>query len=262
MIPVTPPNTPISANTLFHFTDNMDNLLSILERTFRPHYCLEDYTVFGNAREDSLEIAVPLISFCDIPLFSVRTHIRTYGHYGIGMTKQWGMRYHMSPVIYTYRQSHLRQYLARTLEFASNRNPDPSDDLSDKVERTLDMVSSHVKPYEGRMWRRGSYIEPVRFYDEREWRFVPSAQSHALPASLTKAEFFNEQYRDSVNRRLMQGFRLEFQPDDIRYIILDHETDILPMIRAIEDIKGLYPPDTVKLLTTRIITVDQILSDF
>jgi len=261
-MPNTHLHTPVSANTLFHFTDSVENLLDILERTFRPHYCLEDYTVLGSTRGDSLEIAVPLISFCDIPLFSVRRHIDTYGYYGIGMIKDWGMRYHLSPVIYTYRQSDLRVYLARALDFASKNSAEPSGDLPDKVERTLDMVSSHVKPYEGRMWRRGSYIEPVRFYDEREWRFVPHALSHQLPSSLTKEQFFDDRYRNSVNRRLTQEFPLEFQPSDIRYIILHHESEVLPMIRAIEDIKSLHAADAVKVLTTRIITVDQILSDF
>lgn len=35
----------LSANTLFHFTPSLDNLINILTDEFRPHYCLEDLNV-------------------------------------------------------------------------------------------------------------------------------------------------------------------------------------------------------------------------
>ena len=35
---------PISSNTLFHFTNSVDNLIDILENNFIPHYSFETYT--------------------------------------------------------------------------------------------------------------------------------------------------------------------------------------------------------------------------
>jgi len=37
----------ISANTLFHFTSSMENLLGILTNEFRPRFCLENLYVFN-----------------------------------------------------------------------------------------------------------------------------------------------------------------------------------------------------------------------
>ncbi len=37
------PFPAVSANTLFHFTNNLENLLGILTNEFQPRFCLEDY---------------------------------------------------------------------------------------------------------------------------------------------------------------------------------------------------------------------------
>jgi len=34
---------PLSANSLFHFTNSLENLLNILKEEFRPRFCLEDF---------------------------------------------------------------------------------------------------------------------------------------------------------------------------------------------------------------------------
>lgn len=36
--------SPISSNTVFHFTRRLDDLVSILTDEFRPHYAVEDLT--------------------------------------------------------------------------------------------------------------------------------------------------------------------------------------------------------------------------
>jgi len=79
----------ISANTLFHFTSSMENLLGILTNEFQPRYCLEDFNVLMAGRTPNLEtheFAIPLVSFCDLPLSQIGFHLSVYGDYGIGMT--------------------------------------------------------------------------------------------------------------------------------------------------------------------------------
>jgi hypothetical protein len=77
---------PISANTLFHFTGHLENLVSILTNEFRPHFCLEDFNTLTRRykHEIDLEKAVPMVSFCDIPLSQIAFHLSIYGDYGIG----------------------------------------------------------------------------------------------------------------------------------------------------------------------------------
>jgi len=56
----------ISANTLFHFTSSMDNLLGILTDEFRPRFCLENLYVLTAGRipeREEHERAIPLVSF-------------------------------------------------------------------------------------------------------------------------------------------------------------------------------------------------------
>jgi hypothetical protein len=76
----------LSANTLFHFTNSFDNLEGILTNEFYPRYCLENFDVILAELLDLRELAIPMISFCDIPLSQIRKHVGYYGCYAIGLT--------------------------------------------------------------------------------------------------------------------------------------------------------------------------------
>ena len=90
------PQKTISANTLFHFTSSLDNLTGILINDFYPRYCLEDFSDF---LEHKYRIAIPMVSFCDIPLSQIHNHIKYYGGYALGLKKEWGRRNKISPII-------------------------------------------------------------------------------------------------------------------------------------------------------------------
>ena len=94
--------TNISAHTLFHFTYNKNSLLSILKNGLYVRYSLENFESLIN---DKAEIVFPMTCFCDIPLSHVRRHTNTYGKYAIGVSKSWGMKNQINPIIYTYPNS-------------------------------------------------------------------------------------------------------------------------------------------------------------
>ena len=77
------PYPPISSSTLFHFTSSIDYIRSILEDEFRPNLSLEDLSCL----ELQEKVAIPMVSFCDIPLSQTKAHMQYYGHYGIGLAK-------------------------------------------------------------------------------------------------------------------------------------------------------------------------------
>jgi hypothetical protein len=57
--------------------------------------------------------------------------------------------------------------------------------------------------------------------------------------------------------------RLSFTPADIRYVIVRHDVEILDIIRDLERIKGQkYSADDIKVLSSRVISSDQIVEDF
>ena len=94
--------SPLSANTLFHFANKVENLEGILKEDFYPNYCLEN---LGSITGGNFRIAIPMVCFCDIPLSQIHKHTNTYGCYALGLTKEWGKRNGISPVLYTFKEA-------------------------------------------------------------------------------------------------------------------------------------------------------------
>lgn len=245
----------LSANTLFHFTSSLDNLINILTNEFHPNFCLENLNVL--LRLPIPETAIPMLSFCDIPLSQTGFHLSVYGDYGIGMTKSWGKQNGISPVLYTYPGSLLMNRLRRLMKMLDGIPKSP-----DQPFRSAHDFVSFLKPYEGELHRASGTLENIRFYDEREWRFLPELPKDFVPLFLAKEQFMNSAMRTQANLKLADICRLSFEPKDIRYLVVRHEEEIVPLTNQIEQIKIKYSPDDVRLLKTRVITAEQIKSDF
>jgi len=274
----TPPTKTdtISSNTLFHFTNSAAHLISILTDEFRPKYCLEDFSFLYQDNPQKLEFAFPIVCFCDLPLSQIKTHLRLYGSYGIGMSKDWGKTNGVSPVLYSHRQSSFLAHLNRIISESiaeDDRISKEGANPSFKNYRRIFGLLSFLKPYEGDLWRRDHYINSVRFYDEREWRYVPETLLHSpqhdtrelleLKEYLSSEEFFNQITLEDNNRQIgSDTFKIKFEPKDIKYIIVSREQEILPMIKSIRRIKDKYSPDQVDVLASRIISANQIIEDF
>ena len=56
--------------------------------------------------------------------------------------------------------------------------------------------------------------------------------------------------------------RLRFTPHDIKYVIVQSEKEVLPIIRDLERIKEKYQGDAIRLLTSRVISAERIREDF
>lgn len=168
------------------------------------------------------------------------------------------MRQHLSPVLYGHHGSgayHEMMETYKALHAGSAGQLDPD------LERRFFGFLSFVKPYEGTFWRAGAYVPHVRFYDEREWRYVPALETDEL--FLEKDNYLDDKRRDEANKRIAADYRLRFSPEDIRYIIVGSDEEILPMVDAVLHIKGRnYTYDDLRLLTTRIISATQIKEDF
>ena len=251
--------SPVSSSTLFHFTNKMRHLVDILTNEFYPHYSLEDLGRIQDAQVSSASamFAFPLVAFCDIPLSQASVHMSTYGRYAIGLTKEWGMRMRIAPVVYCYPDSPASRSIATLLRLTAGEGKGRPNEL---VAGQFGYLSAFLKPYEGPSRRRGKQQARVRFYDEREWRYVPSGVS--LPV-LSQEEYLDPATLKRANQEARTLFSpLSFEPSDIRYIVVRRESEILPMIRSIEQAKGKYDEDTVKVLASRIISTQSIRRDF
>lgn len=279
----------LSANTLFHFTNSLDNLEGILRNEFYPHFCLEDNHILFPKEIPRLNYckyeAVPMISFCDIPLSQISNHIKYYGDYCIGLKKEWGIENAINPVIYFHKYSDYCQNmksmllkLYREAEMVEKLNKQFEDlkELGKMFHRlstnNFVMLGDHLlklifqsKPYKGKLWRNNRVINNVNFYDEKEWRFVPSMQTlvkNKIPLSLEEERFNDTEIRGKYTEILKMCCKLSFEPKDIKYIIVKDDKEILYMMRRIDEIKVKYSIDEKDLLKSRLISINQILEDF
>ncbi|MDP4201679.1 MAG: abortive infection system antitoxin AbiGi family protein [Bacteroidota bacterium] len=257
----------ISANTLFHFTKKQ-YLLNILEGcAFNPRYCFEDIATKDISLNTEPDLGVPMVCFCDIPLSQIKEHINTYGSYGIGLTKKWGMANGLSPLQYTYYNS----ITAKT--FQEKRG------LIDSLQKSITLKEMYIlrdlylythlflKPYEGRIFRNGVYSpEIIKFYDEKEWRYIPDIRSF-LPLNLHAVVDYKDFAKDpkifdNAHDLLAKNCSLKFQIKDISYLILESENEIEFFLNKIDELfVGKFDMNDINKLKTRIITKTQINND-
>lgn len=245
---------PISANTLFHFTRDYDSLLSILKSKFYPRLCLEQRIVSTL----DLRLAVPMVCFCDIPLSQISEHALKYGEYSIGIKKDWAIKQGVSPILYVHDNSLiLKTIFSEIKEISKGVLDNPKGEASLKMKKYIDTVCM-MKPYEGQDDRAG---KTVRFYDEREWRYIPPREKEDQFLYLTEDLFKEKGVREKINKE-NEKYGVEFNPDVINYLIVATDMDVLALKRAIEKIKGGFPYDSVQLLMTKIISMERIREDF
>ncbi|WP_346888160.1 abortive infection system antitoxin AbiGi family protein [Clostridium sp. UBA1056] len=259
----------LSANTLFHFTSNIGNIINILKNEFSPRYCMEKFEFIGS---NNLEIAIPMVCFCDIQLAQIVNHIENYGGYGIGLSKEWGVSNGINPVTYSIKGSIATEAISKLecdMKTLVNSGKITGEVLTN-VSQSIGLLSHFIffmKPYEGQAWSKKSFDgKHTRFYDEREWRYIPDLnhiRSNGTRWFLNKDEYLNDDFRIDSNIKIAEISKLSFSPDDIKYIIVNSEDEILKVCREIDNIKGdNYPQNKLNILKTRIISKEQILSDF
>ena len=190
-------------------------------------------------------------------------HMDTYGYYGIGMAKNWAETRKLNPILYQKANSYLADDIKTILkkfgEESVKRNE--NEEVPESSFAMLD-VTRYIKPYEGELFKSSNLKnEKKRFYDEREWRYVPNIQIY-VTHHLSESEFKDIKKLENANRE-MEKVKLDFEPDDIKYIILKEKSEISGMIKSIREIKGTkYPINVVEELYSKIITCQQIKEDF
>ena len=102
----------LSSSSLFHFTKSLDNLIGILSSGFKFSTVREPYPQmgWGDSLFTSLGIQRTFIDnnvvcFCDIPLTQALNHRELYGSFAIGLSKEWAIQNHVSPVKYVHSNS-------------------------------------------------------------------------------------------------------------------------------------------------------------
>ena len=253
----------ISTNSIIHYTKSLDNLLQILETGFSLKYCKEDF--FWQSKK--LKYAYPMICFCDIPLSEVKKHLDSYGHYGIGLKKEWAVKNGLNPVLYLEKQSSLSETLMQQIiRFNENKKElikNQTATIIDEVWRQeLITLCSYVKNYDGDLIIDSVAVPNYRFYNEREWRYVPTkSELNGNARAIQQKKYIAD--KEKFNSEISK-IKLKFNlAEDISYIIVKEEEDIHKTLDFITNKfkKILYASD-IEILMTKIISTNQIINDF
>jgi hypothetical protein len=254
-------NNSLYPSTLFHFTEKKW-LFEILKTNFKVSYARERITAPINERQ----FAVPMVSFCDIRLAEIKYFIeKGYGNFGIGLTKEWANKNRLNPVMYINRHCELADNLIEGLNsmyshISRLNNIDELNKMTKSYHNIMNMYR-YVKNYEGELWRKGKLFDKdYRFADEREWRYVPPLETPGLEPFVAISNISTKKQKDKYNEKVSH-IRLRFQPDDIKYLIVEQESDITELIKHLDYAKSKFSPLIIRKLASRILTIEQIKND-
>ena len=244
----------LSPSTLFHFTSK-DGLKRILSDNFKIFYCKEKL----KHSIKPIEVAIPMVSFCDIKLSQITEHIEKYGHYGIGLTKEWAYENNLNPVFYYNPHSELVDNIFTTLR---KLKEEKIIEINDYL--NLSRIIQYHKIYEGELKTEKVDYDNYRFADEREWRYV-------LPELFIDKDFIGWILNSNLSTDIQKkeaNFRIEksrlvFEPKNILYIIVKKEEEIEEFINHITHSKGkTFSHFEIERLKTRIVSCERIVNDF
>lgn len=207
---------------------------------------------------------MPKISFCDIPEETINKYT-SYGKYCIGLSKEWARRNRLNPVLYIEKNSMIAESFIRAFKGTPlgvgfvNRTAselaelyrltesfpdrqailDGTDHLLTQTEAMERIVTFsqyspfYIKSYEDDLPRKDGVIKDYRFYDEREWCYVP--ESLQTSNGLYKNEQqYNEWRQQNENKPLIEEVSLDFDFSDITHLIVEKKEDIKTLAKEIE----------------------------
>lgn len=231
----------LSSNILWHQTKK-DVLMKILkQKRFLYSYSLE----YINYDDTFFELAVPVLSLCDIPFADISDYLTKYGGNSIGLSREWGIKHGITPVIYCEKTSPLLIKIGQ--DYSENN----------KLSNFYWEILSHIKNHEGSLPKYN--YKNYRFYDEHEVRIIPTVKNLTdikEKLYLSKDEYKKYKSRNKNSSIVSDILSVPFDYNDIKYFILKDED-------SINEIKKILTKE-IDLSQNRIsfFTISQVKADF
>lgn len=244
--------------SLFHYTESLENLKTILSSSFFwPKYCSEELSWFSESKvnqEQVLEIAHPMVCFCDIPISRADEHTERYGAFGIGMKRRWVESKNISPVTYVAkRDSKLTSTLNHIISAATKN-------FNDRELDYMRFFMAHIKPIRGQENKKQGKRITVDFYKEAEWRHVASGKG--VKPYLLKNIYEDSKKRSHHDENVKNTAPLTFSFEDISYLLVKSESDVLELVNFIQkDLRDKIEPKVRSLLLTKIYALENFKKD-
>lgn len=245
-----------SANVFLHCMKKIEYLKEILQnRAIIPRYNSENIRFLKiNGVE---EIAFPMISFCDIFLGKLKSHMSAYGKYGIGIDKNFGIHNGFEPINYVNTDSKNINNLRNTMKYLYNHYDGSVDDIYvDQLMYNL----LYMKPIYGQMRLGDKDYREVLFADEREWRYIPDMSDTDMDWLLSSENLTMDNLNIysrglSINKKMW----LKLDVNAIKYIIVK-EKNVHSMIRFIKNLDK-WDEEEKNILVSRIVRFDELERD-
>lgn len=253
----------VRTSSLFHFTGKLNILKKILIEGIKPNYCKEDYST----NQNSLIVGIPMTSFCDIPLTRITNFTKRYDEYAIGLSKSWGVRNNVNPILYAGNEEILES-LHKIKHIVNNNN---ANTVAGQIpaylaRRSITYLFGFTKLYE--TLRNG---KNQCNYEENEWRYI--IPEHLNHGNITKWYWSESEYMswrgNNPSKPISIFAPLTFDVNDVNFLILRDEGQISRFIDYIDKLKVFggnqgIPFDDVskKILMSKIISIDRIKKDF
>lgn len=213
----------LSSNMVWHQTD-FDGLKAILtEKCFKCSYSLENI----HWKSSHIQIAFPMLSFCDIPLSDMDDYLGKYGKYTIGIKRKWAEQHGFVPVWYQTEHSPSLIELMKQRDNLLKREWSNHDIL-------LWSILSCIKNYQGDLKKYG--FKSYRFYDEREIRYVPNydiLRKLGISPYLNSHQYID--YKSKNDNSLIPGITLPFSYKQIGYILISSQNQKKRVLELLKD---------------------------
>ncbi|MBQ7812171.1 MAG: hypothetical protein IJ394_06415 [Bacteroidales bacterium] len=233
----------IYSQSFFHYTKDVETLLSIIENGFYASYANEQ---FKDNSGKLNHLYIPMISFCDIPL--IHFHSITYGKYGIGVSRSWGNG-KLAPVMYypLNKKNMTTKFCADTY------------DAYIKDRKKHKELLGYIKPYK-KYNERGYAVGRRRDnYIEREWRKI-------WLGNWLHSDGEYQNYIEAHGSKVVQKFQNKFKQSDVTFLIVDTENEknlLITDILKLKTIGGYHCDKEMKLeLVSKIVSLESINKNF
>lgn len=241
----------INSSSLFHFTREFGVFRQILTEGLRFSYCYEPFGEIVAKQGWDIElkkgdkvlncegIAIPMISFCDIPLLRTQKHREKFGNYMIGFNRAALINvvnttnYMLNPVLYRchpFFDEQLEELSIQKSEFISQiestetpvggveiKKGEKRDDLKfsnllmrteirkkckDEIQKinAIDSILGFSKPYQGRCG--------YDYMSESEWRIIIPDCNRPAP-DLGWLKYSSKEQFDNFKIKLMDNYPSE-----------------------------------------------------
>lgn len=206
----------LSSNIIWHQT-NLDGFKAIMKsRELTCSYSLETFL------NKDHKIAIPMVSLSDIPLADIGEYLDQYGGYLFGFSRQWVIENGFNPVWYC-EKSNSAMVKHKKLLFDSFK--EKKEDAMTPIVTLLLYYSSYMKDIEGELYvkSKNCTYSNYRFYDEREYRFVPDFDTLIRKniAPILNEDSYKEYKVKNGNARI--DISIPFKLSDLEMIIVKTE---------------------------------------